>query len=565
MHKHASKFAAALLLSASTLLAQSTATAPASGVTATSSTPAPHLFFHVQLPKDHAASSGRLLVFVEPVEEAKKEAGPSGVVTSVELAEFHPTGAAVAARDVYYLAPGAIVDIDTDDIAYPAGFSTLPAGDYDVQAVLDVNRDYNYAGRTAGDLLSDVATVHLGTQAITPTLSLISTVPTRDPWKIQLPPGAPKEMQDRAAAMQTSLDSAHAGTDRIEFRSPALSAFWGRDIFIRGWVLTPPGYKDSKGTYPTVYFTHGFGGTLDRLTNYVGMINNLMVQGQAPPMIWIFLDESSATGTHEFADGVNNGPWGQALTEEFIPYIESKYRMDARASSRFLNGHSSGGWATLWLQTRYPKVFGGTWSTSPDPSDFHDFSGIDLYAPHANVYYRSDGSLYPIMRDKGQVVGTFKSFSLMEQVIGPYGGQVASFEWVFSPRGPGGRPEEMFNRATGDVDPTVVQYWHDHYDIAYLVKTNWPTIGPDLDGKIHLIVGTADTFYLDGAAHKLQAVLNDLHAKSDFRFLPDKTHFDLYTVGKDRFALFKTISWEMYAVARPGSKPPAAIAAPAKP
>jgi S-formylglutathione hydrolase FrmB len=564
MNKHVSQFAACFFLSASTLLAQ-TAVAPASGVTATSATPARHLFFHVQLPKDHAAASGRLLVFVEPVAEAKKEAGPSGVVTSVELAEFHPTGAAVAARDVYYLAPGATVDIDTDDIAYPSGFSSLPAGDYDVQAVLDVNRDYNYAGRTAGDLLSGVATVHLDAHAVTPTLSLATTVPTRDPWKVQLPPGAPKEMQDRAAAMQTALDAARPNTELVEFRSPALSAFWGRDIFIKAWVLTPPGYKDSKDTYPTVYFTHGFGGTLNGLTSYVRMINDLMAHQQAPPMIWVFLDESSATGTHEFADGVNNGPWGQALTGEFIPYIESKYRMDARTSSRFLNGHSSGGWATLWLQTRYPKIFGGTWSTSPDPSDFHNFSGIDLYAKQANAYHRADGSLFPIMRDKGQVVGTLESFAKMEQVIGPYGGQLASFEWVFSPRGPGGRPEEMFNRATGDVDPAVVQYWHDHYDIAYLVKTNWSTLGPDLDGKIHLIVGTADTFYLDGAAHKLQSVLDDLHAKSDFRFLPDKTHFDLYTQGSDRFALFKTISWEMYAVARPGSKPPAAMVTAPKP
>ena len=58
--------------------------------------------------------------------------------------------------------------------------------------------------------------------------------------------------------------------------------------------------------------------------------------------------------------------------------------MDGHASGRFLNGHSSGGWATLQLQTHYPKIFGGTWSTSPDPSDFHDFTGVDLYAPNAN-------------------------------------------------------------------------------------------------------------------------------------------------------------------------------------
>ena len=138
-------------------------------------------------------------------------------------------------------------------------------------------------------------------------------------------------------------------------------------------------------------------------------------------------------------------------------------------------------------------------------------------------------------------------------MLGDYGGQLASLEWVFSPRGPDGRPQPLFDRDTGAVDPAVVQYWRDHYDIAHLVQTNWPALRPNLDGKIHVIVGTADTFYLDGAAHKLQAVLDGLHAKSSFTYLQDKTHFDLYAKGEDRLALLKQISWEMYASARPKS------------
>jgi hypothetical protein len=158
------------------------------------------------------------------------------------------------------------------------------------------------------------------------------------------------------------------------------------------------------------------------------------------------------------------------------------------------------------------------------------------------------------VRDHAKVLGTFEQFARMERVLGPYGGQLASFEWVFSPRGEDGRPEPMFNRATGAVDPAVVNYWRDHYDIAWRLQHEWPQLKPDLDGKIHLVVGTADTFYLDGAAHKLKAVLDGLHAKADFRFLPDRTHFDLYVVGKDRQGLLKQFSWEMYAVARPDSK-----------
>jgi hypothetical protein len=235
--------------------------------------------------------------------------------------------------------------------------------------------------------------------------------------------------------------------------------------------------------------------------------------------------------------------------------------MDGRPNGRFLNGHSSGGWATLWLQTRYPKIFGGTWSTSPDPSDFHDFTGVDLYAPNANVYHRPDGSAYPLVRDKGKVIASFETFARLERVLGEYGGQLASFDWVFSPRGADGRPVPMFNRDTGAVDPAVVAYWRDHYDIAHLLQANWPQLKPDLDGKIHLVVGTADTFYLDGAAHRLKAVLDGLHAKADFRFLPDRTHFDLYAIGKDRQGMLNQFSWEMYALARPDSKlKPAAVA-----
>jgi hypothetical protein len=284
------------------------------------------------------------------------------------------------------------------------------------------------------------------------------------------------------------------------------------------------------------------------------MIYARMAQGKMPPIIWLMLDESLATGTHEFADSVNNGPWGAALTTEFIPWIESKYRMDAKVSGRFLQGHSSGGWATLQLQVNYPKIFGGTWSTSPDPSDFHNFSQIDLYASHANLYRRPDGSAYPIIRDHEKIMATMEELARQERVLGAYGGQLASFEWVFSPRGADGRPFKMFDRDTGDVDPNVVAYWHDHYDLANIVATDWANRGKDLKGKIHLIVGTADTFYLDGAAHKFEAVLKSLNADPHFTFIDNRTHFDLYKEGDDRLALFDKISAEMYAIARPGKR-----------
>lgn len=379
-------------------------------------------------------------------------------------------------------------------------------------------------------------------------LSLTTVLPADgDPWAV--PAEAPQDVRD-------AVKAAHAHATAIDFTSPALSAFWGRPIHMRGWVLVPPGYGAHPDRhYPTVYYTHGFGGRFEHLLRPLMGVDASMRTGAMPPMIWVFLDESSATGTHEFADSVNNGPWGRALTAELIPMLEKQCRMDGKASGRFLNGHSSGGWATLWLQVAYPKIFGGTWSTSPDPSDFHDFTGINLYAPDANVYRKPDGGTWPLVRNAGKVTATFEQFAKLERVLGPNGGQMASFEWVFSPRGADGRPVPLFDRDTGDVDPEVLAFWRDHYDIAHKLKAQWRTLKPDLDGKIHVIVGDADTFYLDGAAHQLKAVLDGLGATTQVRFIPGRTHFDLYTEGDDRSGLLKKIAWEMYAVARPGEHP----------
>ncbi|WHZ18848.1 MAG: putative endo-1,4-beta-xylanase 1 precursor [Rhodanobacteraceae bacterium] len=516
---------------------------------------APHRVFRVTL--DGAATqpvSGRLLLFALPASVAEAQA-KGGKVSEIDISEFRPTQTAVAATDVTDLAPGASVLVDADALAFPEGFSKLASGDYDMQAVLDTGHTYNYSGRGAGDLVSDVAKVPFADDAAIPTLRLTRAL-TDEPQPWTVPQRMPaKERGKFAKAMQ----AAQAHSQALDFKSPALTTFWGRPTYIKGWVLLPPGYdKDTRAHYPTVYFTHGFGGNLAYLTFKAAGVWSDMADGTMPPMIWVFLDEHIATGTHEFADSVNNGPWGTALTTEVIPYLESHYRMDAKAGGRFLTGHSSGGWATLWLQVRYPEIFGGTWSTSPDPSDFHDFTGPDLYAPNANVYTRPDGTPYPLVRNKGKVIATFKQFAQLERVLGPYGGQMASFDWVFSPRGPDGRPEPMFDRTTGKVNPEVVAYWRDHYDIAHRIETGWLQLQPDLDGKIHLIVGTADTFYLDGAAHKLKAVLEKVGAHAEVQFLPGKTHGDLYWKGKDHDWLEKQIAWAMYHAARPDAKIPRA-------
>jgi enterochelin esterase-like enzyme len=494
--------------------------------------PVQHIFFRITLSASAPGpASGRVLVFV------KQGSGDKEVNTE----EFSPTATWVTAREVHDLAPGAAIEVDSTDAAFPASFATMPAGNYEAQAVLDPDHTYNYGGRGPQDWISPVVALPgWSPSGAEPSLTLTEH-PTVDPRMTAMMDAAKSQLKPGVAEEQV-------------FNSPAMTNFWGAPTPIKAWVILPPDYLDNpRDRYPTVYWTYGFGGNHDEGIAEGLMIRKRMAVGTMPPMIWVMLDESCPQGTHEFADSVNDGPWGTALTTEFIPYLEQIYRMDAKPTGRLLNGHSSGGWATLQLQVNFPQVFGGTWSTSPDPSDFHDFTGIDLYAPNANAYHSADGKAYPIMRDKGKVIATFEQFSRLEAVLGPYGGQISSFDWVFSPRSTGGSPVPMFDRATGVVDPAVVQYWHDHFDLANIVDTTWAQRGAMLKGRIHLFVGTADTFYLDGAAHLFEARLTKLGAEPHFTYIPDKTHFDLYDVGKERGALFDRIGAEMYAVARPKS------------
>jgi len=474
--------------------------------------------------------SGRLLVFL------KKGSGDKEVDTN----PFQPTETWVAAKEVTSMRPGVTVWLDADELAFPKGFSALPAGKYEMQIVLDVDHNYNYVQRTTRDWVSEVVPFQWTPGSKMPQVTISRHFED-----------SPKHIADLEALRAKAKANANEIKEE-HFISPSLSQFWGRQQAINAWVVLPPNYNEKENkTYPTVYWTHGFGGNMDRILGTGLKIRERMDDGRIPAMIWVMLDESIPQGTHEFTDSVNNGPWGKALTTEFIPYLENHYRMDAKVNGRFLNGHSSGGWATLQLQINYPTIFGGTWSTSPDSSDFHDFTGPDLYAAKTNMYYRADGTEYPLVRADGKVVATLQQFARLENVMGTYGGQFQSFDWVFSPRGDDGQPEKMFNRLTGEIDPKVVAYWHDHYDLANVVTSNWATRGDDLRGRIHLIVGDADTFYLDGAAHKLQAVLEGLHADAHFTYLPGRSHFDVYSVGEDKMGLMSQIAKEMYAVARP--------------
>ncbi len=472
----------------------------------------------IEVQAEQTTGPGRLLVFAERIKDADAAAP-----TSVSADFFFKKDNFVAAREVEGLLPGARVGVDGDDSAYPSSMNALPPGDYWVQAVLDRDHDYAYRLRPgAGDLLSSVTRISLPVSGPTPLLELSTIVPDYPLWETARGPMFSPE--DRAIV--------EARIKPFEFVSPALSAFQGRAVKMRGLVVTPEGYEAGSDTYPVVYFTHGFTAGMASLSDSAIGILTATHAGRLPPMIWVMLDQSSPLGTHEFADSVNNGPWATALTGELIPELESRYRVDASPASRFLMGHSSGGWAMLWLQLNYPDRFGGAWISAPDFTDFTDFEGVDITRPDAHII---------------SVMGR------MDAVLGEYGGQSSSFEAVFSPRGDDGRPMPLYNRATGQVDADVARHWRENWDVSQLVRSRWPVQRRDLDDKLHVWVGTNDEFGLDRSTRRLEAAVRAVDGRADFTYAPDKGHFDLYADGAERQALRRVMAWQMWRRARPES------------
>jgi S-formylglutathione hydrolase FrmB len=474
----------------------------------------------------NAPISGRLLVFFGPLQPASEEMTPGFGADTQKIW--------IAAREITNAGPDTLIEFSPDELVFPAPFSTRPRGDYQVMALLDLNHDYAYAGDSPGDIRSPVISLPEMDPAHAGTMELVLNTRIPEP-KFDLPPSS----------------------EIVDFVSPSLSLFWGRPIHMRGVVVLPPSYgksDDAKSTYPTVYWTHGFGHSLPEIASSIAArIQKKLADGKYPEMIWVLLDQSCAGGTHEFADSVNNGPWGQAFVTEFVPYIESHYRTDGKRDSRFLTGHSSGGWATLWLEVNYPEVFGGSWPTAPDPPDFRNFTGPNLHAtPPQNFYRRPNGTHWPLVREHGKETMSLKESSQQERVLGDFGGQMASFEWVFSPRGKDGRPMPLFDRDTGVVDPEVAKAW-EAYDIAAILRKNADHLRPLLDGRIHLTVGTADTFHLDESVRLLEETAKELNLNIQFTFLQGKDHSNLYDDGLD-----EQIAREMQAIARPKAKVAAA-------
>jgi enterochelin esterase-like enzyme len=442
--------------------------------------------------------SGRMLVLMSdrPEKQSRLAAG------------FSPTGNWLAAVEVAALKPGASLVFNPDLQAFPAPLSQAPKGKLQFMAVLDPDHSYARNRMDEGDMYSEVVQLELDPSNTEPVELVLS----------------------KTQAARPKLEES-ANIKLVQLESKLLSDFWGRPIFMRAGIVLPPGYEtaaNAKKLYPAVYNIHGFGGNHTAAWRNGPQIVKEIEEKKRSEMVHVFLDASFPTGHHVFADSVNNGPWGKALTEEFIPHLQNSFRLVNKPYARFVTGHSSGGWTSFWLQVAYPDFFGGTWSTAPDSVDFRSFTGVDATAGSTdNAYRKADGSVKNLVRSKGKNLASLEEFVKQEEVQGPVGGQMASFDWVFSPRGTDGRPMKLFNRETGEQDPFVQKYW-ERYDIRLLLEKNWASLGPKLLGKLHLFCGSEDTFHLEEAFILSCDFLKSKGREDACLLVPGRDHSDLY-------------------------------------
>jgi S-formylglutathione hydrolase FrmB len=325
-----------------------------------------------------------------------------------------------------------------------------------------------------------------------------------------------------ALALALLLATATARASRmvpVEIHSDLLSAFWKQPVTLRADVLLPDSYdRDTARRYPIIYWLPGYGGNYDRFAHGAWGDWIRAFATAHHEAIVAFPDPVLQYAYTEFANSVNTGPWGDAFATELVPYIDRSFR----TSHRFIAGHSSGAWAALWQQINYPELFDGAWAYAPDPLDFHDFTGPDLTAvPPGNFFWDARGNKYTFVRVHGNDTRTLEEFAIGPGV-GPL--QFASFEAVFSPRAADGTPAQLFDRRTGAIDGTVAAYWESHYDAAAIVRAQWAHYSTALKSKMHVIVGTADTFHLDGPTHRFCAVLVALGAQTTCTFLLGGDH-----------------------------------------
>ena len=78
---------------------------------------------------------------------------------------------------------------------------------------------------------------------------------------------------------------------------------------------------------------------------------------------------------------------------------------------------------------------------------------------------------------------------------------------MFGPLGEDGYFKPLFNKSSGEIDSSVAEYWKENYDLRYYLEKNWEKIGSKLVGKLNVICGHMDNFYLNMGVYHVEEYL----------------------------------------------------------
>jgi S-formylglutathione hydrolase FrmB len=122
-------------------------------------------------------------------------------------------------------------------------------------------------------------------------------------------------------------------------------------------VLLPPSYDSAPAKhYPVLYFLHGLGENEQTLFKTGGwnLIEDLRQQHKVGDFL-IVTPEARASFYVNSADG--KARYSDFFLQEFMPYIEGKYRIQRERKSRAITGISMGGYGALRFAFAYPEMF----------------------------------------------------------------------------------------------------------------------------------------------------------------------------------------------------------------
>jgi len=128
----------------------------------------------------------------------------------------------------------------------------------------------------------------------------------------------------------------------------------------RAWVYTPPGYIRDGKPYGLIVMFDGPMYTL--LVPTPAILDNLLAQAKAPPMVAVILDNPTPTSREtEFAC---YEPYAEFIAKEMMQWVRAHYNVTTDPSRTVVGGASFGGLAAAFIGFRHPEIFGNVISES---------------------------------------------------------------------------------------------------------------------------------------------------------------------------------------------------------